>query len=269
MKNKNTIEFASTSSEPLKAPWKHTVRPADEDLIFKDGFTKLKLEKGPNWIRVVPPLMGTDNWMAYVPVVEMGHGRFVHPRAFRKDAKSVFNVAERWFKVNAPEELNSRDNPSGHRFRCRSLAACWCLVENKVEKEDAGVVNARLFLGSTFEGGGKNGNPAGLGDRIWKKLTEPDLDVNVIAEPMHPLKGTMVCIEKEQEKGAKYPTCHVRVGRRASPIQDLINRMEPAEFGLLRPVEQTLRELSEEEEWSHLGRVIGVKMADLIRSSVA
>ena len=61
----------------------------------------------------------------------------------------------------------------------------------------------------------------------------------------------------------------MRVGRRASPIQDLFDRMEPAEFAKLCPVDQTRRELSEEEEWVHLGRVIGVKMADLIRSSVA
>ena len=269
MKNKNTIEFAPPSNEPLKAPWQRPARPANEDLIFKDGFTKLKLEKGANWIRVVPPLMGTDNWMAYVPVVEMGHGRFVHPRAFREGAKSAFDVAERWYKANAPDELNSRDNPAGHRFRCRSLAACWCLVENKAGGGDAGGVNARLFLGSTFEGGGKDGGPAGLGYRIWQKLTESDPDVDVIAEPMDPLKGTMVCIEKEQKKGEKYPTCHVRVGRRASPIQDLLDRMEPAEFAKLCPVDQTRRELSEEEEWGHLGLVIGVKMADLIRSSVA
>ena len=240
------------------------VRTPNEDLIFKDGFTKLKLEKGPNWFRVVPALTGADNWMANVPAVEMTHGSFVHPSAFREEAKSVFDVADRWFKANAPEELLSRDNPSGHRFRSRSLAACWCLAENK-----AGGVNARLFLGSTFEGGGKNGSPAGLGHRIWEKLTKPDPDVDAIAEPMHPLTGTMLCIEKDQEKGARYPNCHVRVGRRASPIQELLDRMEPAEFDLLRPVEQTLRQLSEEEEWIHLGRVIGVKMADLIRSSVA
>ena len=270
MKNKNTIEFTPTSCELLTAPWKHTVRPADEDLVFKEGFTKLKLENGQNWIRVVPALMGADNWMANVPVVEMGHGRFVHPSAFRENASlCAFDVAKSWFQANAPDELLSRDNPSGHRFRCRSLAACWCLVENKAGGGDAGGVNARLFLGSTFEGGGKNNSPAGLGHRIWEKLTEPDPDVDVIAKPLDLLKGTMVCIEKEQEKGAKYPTCHVRVGRRASPIQDLFNRMEPAEFGLLRPVEQTLRELSVEEEWGHLARMIGLKMADLIRSSLA
>jgi len=269
MKSKNTIKFAPTSSEQLQAPWTRKVRPAAEDLIFKVGFTKLKLENGSNWCRIVPPLMEAKNWMAHVPVVEMGQGRFVHPSAFREDAQSVFDVAERWFKANAPEELLSRDNPSGHRFRRHSLGACWCLVENKAGEADAGRVNARLFLGSTFEGDGKNGSPAGLAHRIWEKLTKPDPDVDVIAKPMDLLKGTMVCIEKAQEKGAKYPTCHVRVGRRASPIQDLLDRMEPAEFGLLRPVDQTLRELSEEEEWGHLGRAIGVKMADLIRSSVA
>lgn len=264
MKNKNIIKFGPTSSEPLKAPWKQTVRPAHEDLIFKDGLTKLNLVKGANWVRIVPPLMEAENWMTYVPVVEMGHGRFVHPSAFRENAKSAFDLAENWYKANAPEELNSRDNPSGHRFRRRSQAACWCLIENK-----AGGVNARLFLGSTFEGGGQNGGPAGLGHRIWEMLTEPDPDVDAIAEPMHPLTGTTLCIEKEQEKGARYPVCHLRLGRRVSPIQDLLDRMEPAEFAKLCPVDQTRRELSEEEEWVHLGRVIGVKMADLIRSSVA
>lgn len=265
MKSKKKIVFAPSSANgQQKAPWDRKIRSTYEDLIFKDEFRdrKLNLETGSNWVRVVPAMMGAESWMLYIPAVAMKHGRFAHPRTFQEGAKGACDHAYGWFAANAPGELSSRDNPAGHRLLCDSLCAFWCLQENK-----AGAVEARLFLGSAFDGSGTG--VAGLGYRIWQKLTEPDADVDVISEPLHPDSGTMLCIEKAQPPGARYPTYQLRVGRRSAPVQELLDRMEPSELDALCPVEKAIRQLSDEEQWDHLARVVGADTAAEIRSCVA
>lgn len=265
MTTKNIIEFAPTSGNSApKAPWDHRVQSTYEDQIFKDEFLdrKLNFETGLNWIRVVPALMESNNWMLHIPTISMKHGRFAHPRTLRRGATGAFDRAYRWFATHAPEKLRSRANPSGHALLCDSLCAFWCLRENKADG-----VDARLFLGSSFDGAGNR--PAGLGYRIWQKLTEPDKDVDVVDEPMHPNRGTMICIEKSQPVGARYPNYELRVGRRSTPIQELLDRMEPSEFDVLCPIENTIRELSDQEQWDHLARVVGADVAAEIRSADA
>lgn len=265
MTPKKHIEFAPTSGNGAqKTPWDHKARSTYEDLVLKDQFAdrKLAFEPGPNWIRVVPALMESDNWMLHVPAVSMKHGRFAHPRVFEKGSKSVFDLAYHWFATHAPEKLKSRANPTGHRLLCDSLCAFWCLLENK-----AGGVEARLFLGSSFDGAGDR--TAGLGYRIWQKLTQPDEDVDAVAEPLHPNRGTMICVEKSQPPGDRYPAYHLRVGRRPASIRELLDRMEPAELDVLCPIEKVIRELSDDEQWDHLARVVGADVAATIRSGDA
>lgn len=263
MTPKNIIEFAPTvANETPKAPWDRKDQSTYEDQIFKPEFAdrKLTFETGLNWIRVVPALMESNNWMLHIPAISMKHGRFAHPRTFRRAATSAFDKAYRWFAAHAPEKLRSRANPTGHALLCDSLCAFWCLRENK-----AGGVDARLFLGSSFDGAGNR--PAGLGYRIWQALTQPDPDVDVVDEPLHPNRGTMICIEKSLPAGTRYPRYEVRAGRRSAPIQELLDRMEPAEFDGLCPIENTIRDLSEQEQWDHLARVVGADVAAEIRSA--
>ena len=263
MTSKNKIEFAPMPGNGKhKAPWDRTVRSPYEDLIFKDDLTarKLILKTGQNWVRVVPALMGSNNWMTHVSAVAMHHGRFPHPRTFHKEGQSVFERTYEWLAANAPEQLYNRGNPNGHRLLCDNLCAFWCLVENK-----GGGVDARLFVGSSNKGSATR--VAGLGYRIWEKLTEPDEDVDAILEPLDPDHGTMICIEKSQPAGAKFATYHLRVGRQAGPIQNLFDRMVPSEFEVLCPIEQTIRELSNDEQHEHLVRVVGTATAAAIRSS--
>ena len=247
-----------------KAPWDRAIRSPYEDLIFKDGLVdrKLILKTGPNWVRVVPAPMGADNWMTHVSAVAMHHGRFPHPRTFGKGGLSDFERTYDWLAANAPEQLYNRSNPKGPRLLCDNLCAFWCLVENK-----AGGVEARLFLGSSNKGSATR--VGGLGYRIWEKLTEPDEDVDAILEPLDSDHGTMICIEKLQSAGAKFATYHLRVGRQAGPIQNLFDRMETSEFEVLCPIEQTIRELTDDEQYKHLVRVVGAATAAAILSSDA
>ncbi len=263
MKPRNKIEFAPAPvNGQQSAPWEYKPATIYEDLIFKNEFAdrKLKLEAGPNWLRIVPALMTSKHWMLHVPAVSMKHGRFAHPRTFQRGGQCVFDRAYRWFAANEPDKLYNRANPSGHRLLCDSLCAFWCLQETK-----AGAVEARLFIGSSFQGSRKN--QAGLGFRIWQHLTERDDDVDVVSDPMHPNHGTMICIEKSEPGASRTPVYQIRVGRRSSPIQELLDRMEPSEFDALCPIEDTIRELSDEEQWEHLVRVIGEEAAARIRDA--
>lgn len=260
----NIIKFAPTVEiDQQKAPWDRTAHRIYEDLIFKDEFVdrKLKLETGPNWIRIVPALMESNNWMLHIPAIAMKHGRFAHPRTLTKGGASVFDRAYKWFVANSPGKLFNNSNPSGHRLLCDSLCAFWCLLENT-----AGKVEARLFLGSA---NGSHGGPPGLGFRIWNQVTEPDDDTDAISDPVHPNRGALVCIEKTQPTGTKIPTYRLRVGRQPAPIQSYLDRMEPAEIDALRPIEKTIRELSEDEQWEHLARMVGTDVAARIRTSHA
>jgi hypothetical protein len=262
---KNKIEFTPTSaSGQQKAPWDRAARSPYEDLIFKSGFVglKLNLENGLNWIRVVPALGGSDEWMTHVTAVTMHHGRFPHPCTFQEGDKSIFEKAYRWIVANAPDKLYNRDQPKGHRLLCDSLCAFWCLLENKT-----GGVQAKLFLGSSRKASGKI--EAGLGRRIWHIMTEPDPDVDVISDPLDPERGTMICIDKSQAPGAKYPVYHLRVGRQPSPIQEMLNRMDPSEFEALCAIENTIRKLTDDEQYEQLVRVVGADTAAEIRSSNA
>ena len=131
----------------------------------------------------------------------------------------------------------------------------------------AGKVEARLFLGSSNDGV-KGGSP-GLGFLIEQLPHERDEDGNLVSDPTHPNRGPLVCIEKYQTKGTKCPNYVLRAGRQPAPIQSYLDRMDDAEIDVLCPIEQTIREVSEEEQWQHLARVVGEETASKIRSSDA
>ncbi len=262
MKINQTIEFAPTSGFGKQtAPWERNAPTDFKDLVFKDEFKnrKLVLENGPNWLRVVPALLESNHWMLNVPTISIKGGRFAHPRTIQRGGVSPFDLAYRWLAANSPEKLFNSKNPGGYQLLCKSLCAFWCL------KESGSGIEARLFLGSSYDGSGK-GEP-GLGYRIWQKLSKPDGDVDVIMEPLHPVRGTMLCIEKIQPPGVRYPTYSIRSGRKAAPIQELLDRMEPMEFDLLRPIERTIREVGEEEQWQHLEAIVGDATTGDIRSA--
>jgi hypothetical protein len=258
------IEFAPpTAVEQLKSPGDFTASTAFEDLIFKDEFTnrKLKLETGYNWIRILPALLESNTWMLNIPTINTKHARFAHPRTLQKGS-SAFDRAYRWFAKNAPDQLYNRNNPTGFRLLCSSLCACWCVVEDK-----AGKVEVRLFIDSANDGA-KGGSP-GLGFLIGLLPKERDEDGNLVEDPIQANRGALVCIEKSQPAGVKYPAYTLRAGRLPAPIQSFLDRMDDAEIDVLCPIEQTIRVVTEEEQWQHLARVVGADIASKIRSSDA
>lgn len=259
MTPKNVLKFApNTGSSDPKAAWTSTSATAFEDLIFKPEFTdrilKLEIDR-PIWLRLVPALEDSSNWMIKFRAYSLKHCRFIQP-----NGQSIFSRAYRWFADNAPDQLYNRTHPTGHRLLSDQFAACWCLVQN-----DEGKVHARLLLGSDYDGKG-NGVP-GLAYRLRLRVAHPDPDVDVILDPLEPEQGALIGIEKSKKPGSRYPIYDLRVGRRPAPIQELLDRMDPTEFSALCPIEATLRELSEDQLYDQLARVIGAETAATIRAS--
>ncbi|MGB6220096.1 hypothetical protein [Haloferula sp.] len=100
-------------------------------------------------------------------------------------------------------------------------------------------------------------------------MSAPDPDVNVVMNPIDLDRGTLICIEKDRAPGSRFTTYQIRAGRLESPIRVLLEQMEESEREVFRPIEQTIRRLSDDEQWEHLGRVVGRDVAAEIRSSVA
>jgi hypothetical protein len=69
-------------------------------------------------------------------------------------------------------------------------------------------------------------------------------------------------------EGAKFPIFHVSIGKQPAPIAELMSSMDIEEIAALCPLEDVIRELSEEEEWQCLEKVIAPKTVAMIRASL-
>ena len=75
-------------------------------------------------------------------------------------------------------------------------------------------------------------------------------------------------MEKTKSQSAKYPNYKLRLGRQPSPVDDLLAKMDPEEVAALCPLENVVRELTSEEEWQCLAKVIAPETVALIRASL-
>ena len=125
---------------------------------------------------------------------------------------------------------------------------------------------ARLFLGSGYDG--SRGGVPGLGYQIWTMTREHDEGGNLVTDAVHPKSGVLLCVDKTQSKSAKYPNYKLRLGRQPAPVDTLLAKMEPEELAALCPLENVVRELTAEEEWHCLAKVVAPETVALIRASL-
>jgi hypothetical protein len=261
----HTIEFKETTSEPMTStsPWETAAKSKYMDLILKPEFEarRIKFPLGTTWMRVVPALRGSDRgWMLGVHALQYGKGRHAHPKTITPGTKSTFDQAFAWLNKNQNSALYSKGNKGGYRLHTDPLCLCWVLVEEE------GKLVARLLLASGYDGS-RGGSP-GLGRSIWKLPQEIDEDGNLIGNPIDPVAGAQICVEKRQATGAQYPSYTVRMGRVPAPIDEMIARMEPEEVAALTPLEQVVHLPTEAEEWQLLEHVVDSDTIRKIRDSV-
>jgi hypothetical protein len=250
------------STKPA-TPWSRPKRESsynDEILTPKYADLRLRLAPGDTWLRILPPQSTSAyDWLLGLHVIKYEQGRFAHPRSITRNAKSAFDHAYAWALQNAPASLYSKTNKSGARLLTDPVSLCWVAVEQE------GRFVPRLFLEGAYDG--SRGGMQALGYRLWDLCTNIDPQVSD-ANPLDSEKGVMVCIEKSQPAGAKYPTYHLKLGRKPHPIADVMEAIDPAERELICPLKQVVHKLSDEEQWDRLARTIAPETVALIRESL-
>jgi len=263
-----TIEFASEEVNNT-SPWdqprgdKNNDNNSYEDLVLKPEYAKrrLRFDAGQTWFRIVPAVAGsTHGWMMRLHVLNFARGHFSHPRTLKPNAKSVFDHAYAWALENAPAGLYSKNNKEGVRLLADPMRLFWALIERE------GKYVARLVYLSGYDG--SRGGAPGLGWKIWNLCYERDEIGARIADVVSPEKGVLVSVEKNQPKGSKYPSYHLTLGRNPKPMSELLTQMDPEEIDALCPLEHTVRELSDEEQWQCLAKIMAPSTAAQIRESL-
>ena len=261
-----TIEFSpeNINTNETETPWITPKGRSYEDIVLKPEYQarRLKFESGQTWVRIVPAFKESiHNWMLPIHVLNFNNGRLTHPKTLTQKAKNAFDHAYTWALKNRPEILFSKLNKSGARLLTDPMGAFWVLLE------EAGKPVVRLFLGSAYNGS-RGGNP-GLAYQIWKMSRERDESGDLITDLVNPTGGVLVCIEKTQAKGSRYPTYSLRAGRQQAPMNSMLERMDASEISALCPLENVLRSLSVDEEWQYLERILVPEVVKEIREDLA
>lgn len=262
---KPVIAFA-TQEEMEAARRLHPVtkpqsKPAYNDLILRPEYQpcKFTFPKGQTCIRILPALAGTTGWMLEIEVLTHPNGQHLHPKSFKAKGKSVFDICYSWLRTNMPDTLHSKAN-RGFRLLPSKMAICWLLVEVD------GIMQAKLFYGSTYDGGtaGENCGVAHLLNKVASELSQPGGH-----DATHTEHGSQIIVEKTTAHGAKYPTYKMTRANVEAPIVRYMERLEESELEGICPLHEVLRRVEPEEEWDLVAKVIGEELRDTIRKSTA
>jgi len=261
---KNPIEFAPHREINLtESLWAKPQQSTYEDLILKPEYAerRLRFEVGQTWLRIIPALAKSVHpWVLPLYVLEFNGGRFVHPRSLTPRARSVYDVAYGWLKENAPDSLFSKANKEGTRLLGDPVLLFWALVEKD------GRYTPRLILERAYDG--SRGGVPGLAHRILKLTQELDENGRPVADAISPEAGVLLGVEKTQAPGAKYPGYQLKLGRQPRPIVPLLEEMAPEERSVIRPLEEVVRPLTDEEQWTCLAKLMTPETVAKIRESV-
>lgn len=259
-----TIEFQTTPNN--LEPWKLAQPPKYNDELLAPEFAdrQLRLREGQNWMRILPALEGANGWMLGIHSLATPTGRWCHPRTINPGARCVWDQVYAHLKQIAPEKLFSCASRYGLKLLADPLSLCFVLVREG-ETEDSPYV-VRLMVLSGYSG--DRGGTPGLGRQLLAMASE--LDEN--EEPLHPIAGTedgvQVCIEKIVTKESKYARYVIRAGRTPGPISGYMARLAPGEADILRPLDQVIRRMSDEEQWERLARLMPRDEVDALRREI-
>lgn len=263
---KSVIEFASpTEMETARRLFpvsKPRLKLAYDDLTLLPEFQsrKFTFPSGQTCIRILPQLAGADGWMHGIHVLNHPNGQHVHPKSLKPKGKSVFDTAYSWLRANKPDALYCKTFPDGYRLLPSSMAICWVLVEIE------GEMQAKLFVGSAYDGGTAGGN-CGVAHQLFKVASE--LGQTCGHDAAHAEHGVQIIVEKTTAHGSKYPTYKMTRGSVEAPISRYLDRMDESELEAIRPLHEVIRRVELEEEWELVAKVIGEELRDEIRNSTA
>lgn len=216
---------------------------------------------GETWVRILPALVGSRNWMLGIHALTYPGGQHTHAKSLGSGT-SVFDHAHSWLMLNRPEALYSKTNKSGYNLQTKPLCLCWIIVQEN------GKTVARLLQASGFSGySGSTGFRPGLGHQIWQLAHERDEHGDLVADLIDRANGVQLCIQKDQPKGSRFPTYSLRRGQDPAPIGEILERMDPTEIAALTRLEEVVYLPDEETEWKILGNIIGRDTVSKIRAA--
>ncbi len=230
-----------------------------DDLTFRPEYQsrKFTFPSGQTCIRILPQLAGSTGWMHRIQVLTHPNGQHVHPKSLSK-SKSVFETAYSWLRAQKPDLLSSKSNRDGYRLLPSQMAIFWLLVEVD------GEMQAKLFIGSSYDGGTAGGN-CGIAHQLFKAASE--LGQPGGHDAAHSEHGVQIIVEKTTAPESKYPTYKMTRSYMEAPISRYLERMTESEVEAIRPLHEVLRRVDADEEWELLARVIGEELRDAIRNS--
>lgn len=262
---RRTIEFKTTSACP--EPWKlATVKKYTDELLTPEFAPRqLRLREGLNWMRIVPALQGAPgDWMLGIHALSTPSGRFCHPRTSTSGALSVWDELYSHLHQTAADKLYSRANRDGLRLLPDPLSLCWVVVREGAE--DDSPLALRLLILSGYSG--NRGGLPGLGQQLLAMASERDENGDLMHRIAGAEDGVQVCIEKIVSKESKFARYALRSGRTPAPISGYLDRLAPGEVEILRPLDQVIRRMTEEEQWERLTRLMPQAEVDSLRHEI-
>lgn len=252
MKKENQWSSNDADNNNKNNPWQRPKADPFRDLILKEEFRsrRLRFYAGQTWLRIVPAFASSPfGWMLGVHSLSVPGVLFAHPKTLKQNARSAFDHAYAWLKENDPAALYSKSNKE-HGIRLLSDPFCvfWALVENN------GRYVARLVQASGYNG--CRGGVQGRGNQVLQRVQLTDETGALMAEPVHPERGVLIAVTKSKPHGTKYPAYTLSVSRQPAPMEAILEKTDPAEFEAIRPLEDVIHEVSEDEEWDFLTKVL-------------
>jgi len=178
----------------------------------------------------------------------------------RSKRNSVCAGSSPWANVTeAPEKIKT--NKDGVRLLSDPVSVFWALVETN------GRYVARVVQASGYDG--SRGGAPGFGNEIYRLTQRKDETGTLMAEPAHPERGVLIGITKAKAHGAKYPTYSFTVGRQPASMDALMEKTDPGELSVMRPLEDVVHQVSAEEEWDLLAKMLKPGHLEEIRASIS
>jgi hypothetical protein len=270
MSTKHIVQFADSSTGQTPDPVSANEKLKFRNLILKPSLRErsIRWDVGVNWIRILPRIQGSlYGWMMRAEVIQPPDGQsdrlpsFCHPKSFERGARSPFDDAHDWFKKEAIQNLFHREkNPHGFKLTARSVGVCWAIHTGREPGEKLILVDSSLYDGAW-------GGSPGLSYKIWTEANQVDTEPN---SPTYEQKvypditdkdaGNLVLVEKKRpEKGDRYSSYIVRIGKTAAPIEPYWEALTEEETSLVVPLENVFHRPSEQEQHEMLKDYIGPK----------
>lgn len=259
---KTPVKFNADDSD--SNPWKRPKHSGFEDHILKPELKNLQLrfENGETWFRILPAMADSAyGWLFPIQTLKYKNGQFAHPRTIRPNAKSVFDHAYAWLREHEPQLLYSKVNKAGARLLPSPRCAFWAIVYS-----ETGDHTLKLVVESGYDG--TRGGARGLGYEIWRKVNEKDENGDPVNNAVHPLDGVLVCVERSKPQNADYASYSVRIGRQRCPVDEMLEKINPADIKWLCPLEHAINDPSEDDQWTYLNGALSPDVVAKIRANI-